>query len=82
MAATTGGLVYSDAEAIASSVPHVAGVAVEQSTTQTIKYSNIVLEDVSILGTTPILQPSAKSNFLKVVLSMSRILKEVLAQLC
>ncbi|KUK92429.1 MAG: Putative ABC transporter permease protein [Anaerolineaceae bacterium 46_22] len=53
MSASTGGLVYSDAEAIASSVPHVAGVAVEQSTTQTIKYSNIVLEDVSILGTTP-----------------------------
>jgi putative ABC transport system permease protein len=53
MGAATGGLVYLDAEAIASSVPHVAGVAVEQSTTQTIKYNNIVLEDVSILGTTP-----------------------------
>ena len=53
MGAATGGLVYSDAEAIATSVPHVSGVAVEQSTTQTIKYGNIVLEDVSILGTTP-----------------------------
>ncbi len=53
MAASSGGLVYSDADAIASSVPHVAGVAVEQQTTQTIKYGNIVLEDVSILGTTP-----------------------------
>ena len=53
MGASTGGLVYSDAEAIATGVPHVAGVAVEQSTTQTIKYGNIVLEDVSILGTTP-----------------------------
>jgi putative ABC transport system permease protein len=53
MAASSGGLVYSDMDAIASSVPHVAGVAVEQTTTQTIKYGNIVLEDVSILGTTP-----------------------------
>jgi len=53
MSASTGGLVYSDAEAIATSVPHVAGVAVEQSTTQTIKYGNTILEDVSILGTTP-----------------------------
>jgi putative ABC transport system permease protein len=53
MGTSTGGLVYSDADAIAKSVPHVAGVAVEQTTTQTIKYGNIVLEDVSILGTTP-----------------------------
>jgi putative ABC transport system permease protein len=53
MGASTGGLVYSDAEAIANGVPHVAGVAVEQNTTQTIKYGNNVLEDVSILGTTP-----------------------------
>ncbi|PKO06442.1 MAG: ABC transporter permease [Chloroflexi bacterium HGW-Chloroflexi-3] len=53
MATSSGGLVYSDADAIANSVPHVAGVAVEQTTTQTIKYGNIVLEDVSILGTTP-----------------------------
>jgi putative ABC transport system permease protein len=53
MSSTTGGLVYSDADAIATSVPHVAGVAVEQSTTQTIKYDNKLLEDVSILGTTP-----------------------------
>jgi putative ABC transport system permease protein len=53
MSASTGGLVYSDAEAIARNVPHVAGVAVEQTTTQTVKYGSIVLEDVSILGTTP-----------------------------
>lgn len=53
MGATTGGLVYSDADAIATSVPNVAGVAVEQSSNQTIKYGNIVLEDVSVLGTTP-----------------------------
>ncbi len=48
-----GGLKYADAAAIADSVPNVAGVSVEQTTSQTIKTSSVVLDQVTVLGTTP-----------------------------
>ena len=48
----TGGLVYSDAEAIAQSVPGVEGVSVEQRTSQTIKYGSTSLEGIDVVGTT------------------------------
>ncbi len=47
-----GGLKYDDAAAIAESVPNVAGVSVEQTTSQTIKNGDVVLDDVTVLGTT------------------------------
>ncbi len=49
----TGGLVYDDGFAIADEVIGVAGVTIEQGSTATIKASGVVLEGVSILGTTP-----------------------------
>jgi len=49
----TGGLVYEDAFAIANNIPGVAGVVVEQGSSQTVKVGNVSLEEVSILGTTP-----------------------------
>jgi putative ABC transport system permease protein len=48
-----GTLVYSDADAIASQVPGVVGVCVEQTASATVKYGNNVLEGTSIVGTTP-----------------------------
>ncbi|MFO7697359.1 MAG: ABC transporter permease [Anaerolineae bacterium] len=48
-----GGLVYSDAAAIAESVPGISGVSVEQQSIQTVKYGNVAVESVTILGTTP-----------------------------
>jgi len=48
-----GGLVYSDAEAIAEQIPSVAGFAVEQQTSQTVKFGNVTLDGVTVLGTTP-----------------------------
>ena len=51
--AASGGLVYDDAFAIADQVPNVAGVTVEQQTSQPVKYSDVALDDVTILGTTP-----------------------------
>ncbi|MEN6479955.1 MAG: ABC transporter permease [Anaerolineales bacterium] len=50
---SSGGLVYEDAEAIVDQVPTVVGFAVEQQTTASIKYGNVTLDDVTILGTTP-----------------------------
>ena len=49
----TGGLVYSDAEAIAEQVPGVEGVSVEQQASEMVKYGNTTLDGVTILGTTP-----------------------------
>jgi len=49
----SGGLVFSDAQAIADQVNGVSGVTVEQGATETIKANNVTLTDVSILGTTP-----------------------------
>jgi putative ABC transport system permease protein len=48
-----GGLVYDDAAAIAEGVNGVVGVTVEQGSTETIKAGNVILDGVSILGTTP-----------------------------
>ena len=48
-----GGLVYDDAFAIEDSVDGVAGVAVEQSSTATVKAGSVTIENVNLLGTTP-----------------------------
>ncbi|MGB2895464.1 MAG: ABC transporter permease, partial [Anaerolineales bacterium] len=49
----TGGLVYDDGFAIADEVTGVAGVTIEQGSVATIKAGGVVLDEVSILGTTP-----------------------------
>jgi putative ABC transport system permease protein len=48
-----GGLVFSDATAIANTVPNVAGVSVEQGTTASVKAGAVSLSDISILGSLP-----------------------------
>ncbi len=48
----TGGLVYDDAAAIAENVNGVAGVVVEQGSSQTVKVGNVTIDAVTILGTT------------------------------
>ena len=50
--ASSGGLVFDDAPAIAENVKGVKAVVVEQSTVQTVKAGSVSLDDVSILGTT------------------------------
>jgi putative ABC transport system permease protein len=47
-----GGLVFDDAAAIAEKTPGVAGVTVEQNTTDTVRAGDVTLDDVTILGTT------------------------------
>ncbi|MBT3322204.1 MAG: FtsX-like permease family protein [Anaerolineae bacterium] len=47
-----GGLVYDDAAAIAEGVDGVSGVVVEQSASQTIKANGVVLDAVTLLGST------------------------------
>ena len=47
------GLVFTDAAAIQQSVPNVAGVSVEQGTTETVKAGAVSLSSISILGTLP-----------------------------
>ncbi|NUM45414.1 MAG: ABC transporter permease [Anaerolineales bacterium] len=47
-----GGLVYDDAAAIESGVSGVTAVVVEQNSSETIKYGDVTLDDVEILGTT------------------------------
>ncbi len=49
----SGGLVYNDAAAIANGVSGVAGVIVEQNSSETVKNGETTLDDVSIYGTTP-----------------------------
>ena len=51
--AQEGGLVFDDAFAIAEEVDGVAAVVVEQSSSETVKAGNVVLEGVTILGSTP-----------------------------
>jgi putative ABC transport system permease protein len=46
-------LVYSDAEAIAEQIPGAVGVSVEQGTDQAVKYGNVNIDSVEIVGTTP-----------------------------
>ncbi|HET9913672.1 MAG TPA: ABC transporter permease [Anaerolineales bacterium] len=52
MGGNSGGLVFDDAAAIAEGVPGVKAVIVEQQATETIKYSGVTLEDITILGST------------------------------
>ena len=47
------GLVFTDAAAIQQSVPNVAGVSVEQGTTETVKAGAVSLSSINILGTLP-----------------------------
>ncbi|MEW5870850.1 MAG: ABC transporter permease [Chloroflexota bacterium] len=49
----SGGLVYDDALAIAKQVAGVKGVVVEQPSEQTVKFGNVTIDSVSLLGTTP-----------------------------
>ena len=49
----SGGLVYDDVAAIRDGINGVAGVSVEQQASETVKYGNITLEDISLVGTTP-----------------------------
>jgi len=49
--APQGGLVYDDAAAIETGVTGVTAVVVEQNSSETIKYGDVALEDVEILGT-------------------------------
>lgn len=48
-----GGLVFDDSTAIADEVPGVAGVVVEQGSSETVKFGSVTIDSVSILGTTP-----------------------------
>lgn len=47
------GLVFSDAAAIQQNVPNVAGVSVEQGTTETVKANGVSLSSIAILGSLP-----------------------------
>jgi putative ABC transport system permease protein len=47
-----GGLVFDDAAAIAEKTPGVAGVTVEQTTSDTVQAGEVALDDVTVLGTT------------------------------
>jgi putative ABC transport system permease protein len=49
----TGGLVFTDAAAIQHQVPNVAGVSVEQGSSETVKAGNVSLSSISILGSLP-----------------------------
>jgi putative ABC transport system permease protein len=49
---SSGGLVFSDADAIAQQVVGVTGVAVEQGASETIKSASATLTSVGVLGTT------------------------------
>jgi putative ABC transport system permease protein len=51
--APEGGLVFDDAFAIAEEINGVAAVVVEQSSSETVKAGNVVLEGVTLLGSTP-----------------------------
>ncbi len=48
-----GGLVFDDAAAIAEGIQGIAGVAVEQTSVQTVRAGNVTLEEIQVLGTTP-----------------------------
>jgi putative ABC transport system permease protein len=50
---TGSGLVFTDAAAIQQSVPNVAGVSVEQGTSETVKAGAVSLSSISILGSLP-----------------------------
>lgn len=48
----SGGLVYNDAFAIAEEVNGVQAVVVEQTSSETVKYGNVSLDSITILGST------------------------------
>jgi putative ABC transport system permease protein len=50
--APTGGLVFDDAAAIQDGVSGVTSVVVEQNASANVKYGDVLLEEISILGTT------------------------------
>jgi len=50
---SSGGLVYSDATAISENIANVAGVIVEQSTSETVKAGTVSLSDITVVGSTP-----------------------------
>lgn len=50
--APSGGLVFSDADAIAQQINGVSGVNVEQGASETVKANGVTLTDVNVLGTT------------------------------
>ncbi len=49
----TGGLVFDDAAAIQERVDGVTAVVVEQNSSETVKFGDVILEGIEILGTTP-----------------------------
>lgn len=49
---SSGGLIYDDAFAIAEQVNGIAGVVVEQTSTQTVKAGDAALDSITIMGTT------------------------------
>ena len=49
---TSGGLVFDDAAAIADNIKGVKSVVVEQSSEETVKYEDVTLDSISILGST------------------------------
>jgi putative ABC transport system permease protein len=51
-AAMMGGLVYDDAYAIAEQINGVVAMVVEQSSSETVKFGDVTLEDVTIVGST------------------------------
>jgi len=48
-----GGLKFDDVAAIRSSIDGINGVAVEQQSSETVKYGNVTLESITIVGSTP-----------------------------
>ena len=48
----TGGLVFDDVTAIREQVSGIDGVSVEQASSETVKYGNVTLEDIPLIGTT------------------------------
>mgnify|MGYP000868963745 CR=1 FL=1 len=49
---SSGGLKYDDATAISEKISGIAGVSVEQSASETIKFDGTTLSDVTVVGTT------------------------------
>ena len=48
-----GGLKFDDVAAIRSSIDGINGVTVEQQSSETVKYGNVTLESITIVGSTP-----------------------------
>ncbi len=50
---TSSGLVYDDLAAIREKIKGIAGASVEQQTNVTVKYGNVALDEITLVGTTP-----------------------------